>query len=151
MKCLWIWAGSLSMPSSSCVLLLLNVDIVVVLLLPFCRCSRSAGRRVIPFINKTLILLHIRVDTVSSQRCATICKSLCLCEGVVKWVWALASSSARASRYGYSQTIIIDLKMAQLVLMGRHLTMRLLAASCPKFIDWHCIVLTQKPQEVCSL
>lgn len=30
MKCLWIWAGSLSMPSSSCVLLLLNVDIVVV-------------------------------------------------------------------------------------------------------------------------
>jgi len=38
-----------------------------------CRCSWSTDRRVIPFINKTLILLHIRVDTVSSQRISKHC------------------------------------------------------------------------------
>lgn len=72
MKCLWIWAGSLSVPSSSCVLLWLNVDCCRCLYhwpLPFSsRRLPLQSAHVIPFINKTLILLHIRVDTVSSQQ-----------------------------------------------------------------------------------
>lgn len=128
MKCLWIWAGSLSMPSSSCVLLLLNVDCCRCLYyLPFAVRSspfafaagpcNSIHKQNFNFIAHSS--WHSQ-QAVRSQHWATSASLFGCVKALPNGCGHLASTSiAHASRYGYSQTIIIELKMAQLVPIDR--------------------------------